>query len=101
MEPRLITVISRLTLAAAFALAIFGCATESRGYPMQAWATPASVAYWYDTVLSHMGGVNQGHAAVKAQAYCQALGKNARLSGIRNAGSGMTEVIFDCVSPSM
>lgn len=78
---------------------ICACATESRGFPMQAWATPASVAYWFDPVLANMGGVNQGHAAIKAQAYCQTYSKNARLSLIRPASGQMSEVVFDCVAP--
>ncbi len=66
---------------------------------MQAWGTPASVAYWYDPVLAGMGGVNQGHAAIKAQAYCQKYSKNARFSNGHPSSGGMTEVIFDCVEP--
>lgn len=64
---------------------------------MQAWATPASVAYWYDPVLAGMGGVNEGHAAIKAQAYCQTYSKNARLSSSPRYNRGVMEVIFECV----
>jgi hypothetical protein len=46
-----------------------------------------------------MGGPNQGHAAQKAQDYCQQFEKNAQLFNVRRMGSGMTEVVFNCIAP--
>ena len=80
------------------ALALMGCATADRGFPIMAWGTPASVAYWFDPVLANLGGPNQGHAAAKAQEYCQQYQKNAQLGSMRRTGD-MVEVVFNCVAP--